>query len=120
MNQDEMYTTLPGIQPDELLVIKALTKDMNDTQQRQFFAFYKGRRKDQQTLMILTLIGFLGFAGIQRFITGDIVLGILFFLTFGFCGLGTIIDLINIKKMTSDFNQNEAMETANLVKMMGK
>ena len=120
MNQDEMYSTLPGIQPDELLVIQALTKEMDDTQRQQFFAFYKSRRKDPQTLMILTLIGFFGFAGIQRFITGDIVMGILFFITMGFCGIGTIIDLINSKRMASVFNQQEAVETANLVKMMGK
>ena len=120
MNQDEMYMTLPGIQPDELLVIQALTKDMDEAQHKQFFAFYKGRRKDQQMLMILTLIGFFGFAGIQRFITGDIVMGILFFITVGFCGIGTIIDLINAKRMASVFNQKEAVETANLVKMMRK
>ena len=47
-------------------------------------------------------------------------MGILFFVTMGFCGIGTIVDLINIKKMTSDFNQNEAMETAKMVKMMGE
>ena len=120
MTQDEMYMTLPGIQPDELLVIKALTKDMSESQGKQFFAFYKSRRKDQQMMMLLTLVGFLGFAGIQRFIIGDIVMGILFFITMGFCGIGTIVDLINIKKMTSDFNQNEAMETAKMVKMMGE
>jgi len=117
MDQEE-YTRLPGIQPDELLVIQAVTKDMNDTQRQQFFAFYKSRRKDQQMLMIMALIGFFGFAGIHRFVTGDIVMGIIFFITMGFCGIGTIVDLINIKKMTSDFNQKEAVETANLVKMM--
>jgi TM2 domain len=120
MDQNDMYSTLPGIQADELLVIQALTKEMSDDQQKQFFALYRGRRKDQQTLMIMTLIGFLGFAGIQRFMVGEIGLGILFFLTMGFCGIGTIIDLINVKKMTSDFNQKEAMETANMVKMMSK
>jgi TM2 domain-containing membrane protein YozV len=118
MNQDDMYSSLPGIQPDELLVIQAVIKDMNDTQRQQFFAFYKSRRKDQQMLLIMTLIGFFGFAGIQRFVTGDIVMGIIFFITMGFCGIGTIVDLINIRKITSDFNQKEAVETANLVKMM--
>ena len=39
MTQDEMYMTLPGIQPDELLVIKALTKDMSESQGKQFFAY---------------------------------------------------------------------------------
>ena len=120
MDQDELYMTLPGIQRDELLVIQAITKDMNETQRQQFFAFYRGRRKEQQILLIMTLIGFFGFAGIQRFVTGDIVMGIIFFITLGFCGIGTIIDLININKITSDYNQKQAVETANLVKTMGK
>jgi len=118
MDLKDMYMTLPGIQPDELLVIQTVTKDMNEDQQKQFFAFYRGKRKEQQTLLLMTLIGFLGFAGIQRFFIGEIGIGILFFVTIGFCGIGTIVDLINIKRMTSDFNQKEAIETANMVKML--
>ena len=39
MDLKDMYMTLPGIQPDELLVIQTVTKDMNEDQQKQFFAF---------------------------------------------------------------------------------
>ncbi len=110
---------LPGLQPDELYAIQSQTKDMTEKQQQLFVSIYQGKRKEQQTMLIFTLIGFLGVAGIQRFIIGEVVMGILFLLTCGFCGIGTIIDAINIGKMTADFNQRQAMEAAALVKMMG-
>ncbi|MBS1668048.1 MAG: TM2 domain-containing protein [Bacteroidetes bacterium] len=120
MNQQQMLMMLPGLQPDELSFIQNLTKDMSETQQQQFLMFYQGKRKDQQTLMLLTLIGFFGVAGIQRFVTNEIALGIIYLLTLGFCGVGTIIDLVNIKSIATQFNQNQAIESANMVAMLGK
>src|SRR5690349_6750563 len=114
-----MLMMLPGIEPDELLLLQNLTKDMNEQQQQQFIAFYQGKRKEQQTMLILTLLGFFGVAGIQRFVIGETGMGIVYLITIGFCGIGTIVDLINIKKMTSEFNQKQAVETANMVRMMG-
>ncbi|MEP6713661.1 MAG: TM2 domain-containing protein [Ferruginibacter sp.] len=120
MDQQQMLMMLPGLQPDELMIIQNLTKDMTATQQQQFYTFYQGKRKDQQTLTIMTILGFFGVAGIQRFIVGETGMGIVFLLTAGFCGIGTIIDLVNIKKMTFDFNQKQAIETATLVNMMAR
>ena len=120
MDQQRMFMMLPGMQPDELMIIQELTKDMTEAQVQQFMMIYSGKRREEQSLMIMTLIGFLGIAGIQRFITGDVVLGVLYLVTFGFCGIGTIIDLVNIKSMTFEFNRKQAFETANMVKMMMK
>jgi TM2 domain-containing membrane protein YozV len=120
MDQQQMLMILPGMQPDELMVVQNLTKGMTENQQQQFYTFYQGKRKEKQNLMILTLIGFFGVAGIQRFIVGETAMGILYLLTLGFCGIGTIIDLVNIDKMVSNFNQKQALETANMVKMMGQ
>jgi len=120
MNQQQMLMMLPGLQPDELNFIQNLTKEMSETQQQQFLMFYQGKRKDQQTLMLLTLIGFFGVAGIQRLVTNEIALGIIYLLTVGFCGVGTIIDLVNIKSIATQFNQNQAIESANMVAMLGK
>jgi TM2 domain-containing membrane protein YozV len=117
MNQ-EMLMMLPGMDPDELAVIQNITRDMTEWEQQQFIAFYRGKRKDQMTMLVLTLIGFLGIAGIQRFIIGDTLLGILYLITFGFCGIGTIIDIINIKSLTFEHNRKQAMEAANMVQMM--
>jgi TM2 domain-containing membrane protein YozV len=117
MNQ-QLLMMLPGMDQDELAVVQSITRDMTEWEQQQFVAIYKGKRKEQMTMLVLTLIGFLGIAGIQRLIIGDIVLGILYLITFGFCGIGTIIDIINIKSLTFEHNRKEAMESANMVHMM--
>ena len=58
-----------------------------------------------ETVMICTILGFVGIGGIQRFITGQIGMGILYLLTLGLCYIGTIIDLINYKKLTLERNK---------------
>jgi TM2 domain-containing membrane protein YozV len=118
MNKQQMLMMLRGLQPDELLLIEDLIKDMSESEQQQFFTIYQGRRKEQQTMLIFTLIGFFGVAGIQRFVTGETVLGILYLLTVGFCGIGTIIDLVNISRITFEYNRKQAIESAGMVRMM--
>lgn len=120
MDFQQLLMTLPGLQPDELVVIQEITRDMTETQKQQFIMFYKGKRKQQQELLILTLIGFFGVAGIQRFVLGEIGMGILYLLTIGFCGIGTIIDIVNHRSMTAQYNQKEAIESAGMVKMISK
>jgi len=120
MEPQQMFMMLPGIQPDELAFIQSLIKDMTDAQQQQFILFYQGKRRDQQNLTLMTILGFFGVAGIQRFMTGETALGILYLLTAGFCGIGTIIDLVNIKSLTYQFNQKQAIESASMVRMMSK
>lgn len=120
MDQQQMLMLLPDLQPDELLLIQNLTKEMTEGQQQQFYAFYKSKRKEKKDLLILTIIGFFGVAGIQRFVIGETGMGILYLITIGFCGIGTIIDLVNLDRMVSKFNQKQAVETANMVRMMSR
>ncbi|MDB5200879.1 MAG: domain containing protein [Ferruginibacter sp.] len=117
MDNEQMFMMLPGMQPEELALIRDLTRNMNDSQQRQFYSLYQSRRKDQQTLMILAILGFFGFAGIHRFVVGDIGMGILYLFTGGLCLIGTIVDMVNIKQIAADFNQRQAMETIRLMKV---
>lgn len=53
-------------------------------------------RKSKMLALILCLLGFIGFAGIHRMYVGKVGSGVLYFFTFGFCLIGTIIDLISI------------------------
>ena len=71
MNAQQYLMMMPGLQPDELILVQELSKDMTESQQQQFFMLYQNKRKDQQTMLLLTAIGFLGVAGIQRFIVGE-------------------------------------------------
>ena len=50
--------------------------------------------KNWVAVLLLGLLGIFGIAGIDRFYTGSILLGILKLITFGGLGLWTIIDVV--------------------------
>lgn len=114
MDQQLLLRIFPDMEYDEMVNIMNLTKDMTEVQQQSFLSMYQGKRKDRQTLLILALFGLIGFAGIHRFVIGDIGMGILYFFTGGLCFVGTIIDLVNIKKIANDYNLKMAYESANM------
>ncbi len=45
-------------------------------------------------------------------------MGILFLLTLGFCYIGVIVDLVNYRKLASEYNQAQAYEVATLMRSM--
>lgn len=55
-----------------------------------------GPRKSKTVALILCIIAFFGFAGLHRMYVGKVGSGVIHFLTYGICGIGTIIDLISI------------------------
>ena len=58
--------------------------------------FVGAPRKSKTTALILCIIGFFGFAGLHRMYVGKVGSGVLHLLTYGICGIGTILDLISI------------------------
>lgn len=102
-----MYDTTP----EEMIAINNIVKDMKDDQIHQFVMIYRNKRKDPQTILLTCLLGFVGFAGIHRFIVNEVGMGILYFLTGGLCLIGTIVDAINHKNIALDFNQKMLAET---------
>lgn len=58
--------------------------------------------KDPTMMLIVSIVG--GTLGIDRFLIGDIGMGVLKLLTGGLCGILTIIDWFNIQKMTRQKN----------------
>ena len=99
-----IYEILPEVMGEEQFYLSGIIKNMDDKQAQQFANIYRARRKDPQIILLVTLVGFLGIAGIQRFLTDQIGLGILYFFTCGFCLIGTIIDLVNYKKIAFEYN----------------
>jgi TM2 domain-containing membrane protein YozV len=102
-----MYDTTP----EEMIALNSVVKDMSDERIHQFCMIYRTKRKDPQTILLTCLIGFIGFAGIHRFLVGEIGMGILYFLTGGLCLVGTIIDAINHKEIALNYNQKMLNET---------
>lgn len=111
-----IFQILPELEGEEMVFVQGLIKDFNDNQAMQFANMYRARRKDPQTILLVTLLGFLGIAGVQRFMLNQIGMGLLFLFTAGLCFIGTIIDLVNHKKLAFEYNQNVAQQTAILVK----
>jgi len=110
------FQLMPSLEVDEMAFIQMLIKDMNDNQAQQFAMSYMSRRKDPSNMLLFTLLGFLWIAGIQRFILGQIGLGIIYLLTVGLCFIGTIVDLINYKKLTFEYNTAQAQLVAGMMK----
>lgn len=107
---------MPYLEGNEMVFIQGLIKDMDDNMALQFANVYSSRRKDSQTILLTTLVGFFGVAGVQRFILGHMGMGFLYLLTCGLCFIGTIVDLINHKQLTFDFNSQLAQQVAVMVR----
>jgi TM2 domain-containing membrane protein YozV len=117
MNQN-LLLSLPGIDNREIMFIQEAAKDLNESQEKNFFMIYQDKRKEPQTIMICTILGFVVIAGIQRFILGQVGMGILYLFTGGLCLVGTIIDLINYRKLTLEYNQKMIIESIMMSKTL--
>lgn len=103
--------------PEELSVINNRVAGYSDDQIAQFCQIYKSKRKDPQLILITCLLGFVGFAGIHRFLTDQLGLGILYFFTAGLCVVGTIVDVINHKSIALEYNGAKVAETLAILNM---
>ncbi len=110
-----LLTLMPNLEADELNYIQVLLKNADDDKQKQFAMIYNSRRKDPQTVLLLSLIGFIGIAGVHRFVLEQIGMGLLYLFTAGLCFIGTIVDLINHKSLAFNYNQKVAREVAGMV-----
>ena len=107
-----LYQMMPELDMQEMTYVDSITKNYTDQQMLNFANFYRSRRRDPQMILLATLAGFLGFAGIQRFLTDQIGMGILYFFTAGLCFIGTIVDLINYRQMALEYNIKVANEVS--------
>ena len=106
---------IPEAEGDEALYLDRLLAELNPEQSAKFAHVYRARRKDPQTILLLCLLGFVGVAGVHRFILNQIGMGILYIFTAGLCFIGIIVDLINYKDLTFQYNRKVAQEIKLLV-----
>lgn len=106
----KVINVLPELTGEEMVYVQKLILDFDDDKARSFASVYRTRRKDPTMILVLTLLGFLGFAGIQRMVVDQVGMGIVYLLTLGLCFIGTIVDLINYQKMSFEYNRRMADE----------
>lgn len=106
----EIYKYLPELQGNEMMMVKELTKEYSEEQMMNFANVYRSRRRDPTLILLTTLLGFFIIAGVQRFLIGQIGMGILYFFTGGLCLIGTIVDLINYRDLAFEYNRKIAIE----------
>jgi TM2 domain-containing membrane protein YozV len=113
-----VYQLMPELDMQEMTYVESIVKDYDEQQLINFANFYRSRRRDPQLILLCTLVGFLGFAGIQRFLTDQIGMGILYFFTAGLCFIGTIVDLINYRQIALEYNLKIANEVSGFIARM--
>jgi TM2 domain-containing membrane protein YozV len=106
---------MPELEPDELGYVQSLVQNMTDAEAQQFASIYRSRRKRPTEVLIMTIIGFFMIAGLQRFYLGQIGMGLLYLFTGGLCFVGTIVDLINHKRLTYEYNVREAQTVVQML-----
>jgi TM2 domain-containing membrane protein YozV len=111
------YMAYPGMSPEEYAFLQQGTADMNEVQKGRFFMIYGTKRRNPQDLMLCTLLGFIWISGVQRFLVGQVGMGLLYFFTGGLCFIGTIVDLVNYRSLADDYNRKMAYESFQIVKM---
>ncbi|MCE1201086.1 MAG: TM2 domain-containing protein [Bacteroidia bacterium] len=110
-----IYDFMPDIQGEEMLFLQKLTQEYSDDKLRKFANIYRARRRDPMLILLLCLVGFVGFAGIHRFLMNQIGMGILYLLTAGLCLIGTIVDLVNYQSLAFNFNRQIAVEVHSML-----
>lgn len=111
------YMGLSGMSPEEMSFLQQATADLNENQQKYFYMSYTSKRKSAQDVLLFTLMGFFGIAGVQRFLLGQIGMGLLYFFTGGLCVIGTIVDLVNHKNLAMEYNKKMAYKSFHIAKM---
>lgn len=111
------YFSFPGVTPEEVSFLQSSTTDLTENQQRNFQMIYSGKRKSGQDMLLFCVIGLLLVPGLQRFITGQIGMGLLYLFTIGLCFIGSIVDLINHKSLAMEYNKKMAYESYQMAKM---
>ncbi len=69
---NRIISYFPGMDISEAVFIDDLLKEHSDSEIEKFAMMYGSRRRDPQLILILAAVGFVGFAGLQRFVTNQI------------------------------------------------
>ena len=97
----DLYLTT-NAQYFETTAIPIIRQKLENASEETFLTLQAVELKDPTILLIISIL--LGSLGIDRFMLGDVGMGILKLLTLGCCGILTIIDWFTISKKAKQYN----------------
>lgn len=106
---------IPALEGEELVMLQHFTRDLPEQRLMTFVALYNSKRRKTDQVLLGCVLGFLGIAGVQRFMVGQNGMGIIYFFTAGLCFIGTIMDTVNHKRLAFEYNQQMAREAMAMV-----
>ncbi len=110
-----LINLVPAIEGEELVYLQMLTQELPEEKLMNFIALYNGKRRKTDQVLLGCVLGFVCVGGIQRFMVGQNGMGILYLFTGGLCLIGTIVDTVNHKKLTFEYNQKMAKESMAMI-----
>lgn len=99
-----MYTNHKFFPEDRMMYLRDRLLAVDDN---KFMWVSTLELKDPTTFLLISI--FLGYLGVDRFMLGDIGMGVLKLLTGGLCGILTIIDWVTIMGKTKEMNFQKLM-----------
>ena len=106
-----LVNLIPSIEGEELVYLQSLTKELTEEKIQNFIIIYNGKRRKPDQILLGCVLGFVCVGGIQRFMIGQNGMGLLYLFTGGLCLIGTIVDTVNHKRLTFEYNQKMARES---------
>ena len=110
-----LINLIPALEGEELVFLQNFTNELSEEKLQTFIAVYNGKRRKADQILLGCILGFVCVGGIQRFMVGQNGMGILYLLTGGLCLIGTIVDTINYKKLSFEYNQQMARESMSML-----
>ena len=92
-----------------------MMKGLTEQQKMLFMSQFDSEKKDPNTILILSVL--FGYLGVDRFMLGDMGMGLLKLLTGGCCGILWLIDIFTIKGKAQEYNRKKAVEILQAIKM---
>lgn len=109
---------MPDLEPNEALFIKELVHELDEEDIETFINIYRDRRRKPQDMLIFSVVGLFVVPGLQRFVLGQIWMGLLYLFTIGLCFVGSVVDLINYRNLALEYNEEVALDVVEMIDLL--
>lgn len=95
----DLVRYMPELAGEEAQYVGGILANMTDGEASYFTFAYRGQRRVEMTFLLMTIFH------VGRFYLGQTGMAVGYLVTFSFCFIGLIADLLNHKKLVADYNK---------------